>query len=586
MFEPDRYIDKRLCFMTGVLLAEDVSLALAVARHREDGFFSRENHAKFMEIVHRIVREQPNLNVWKEEEVGKAFGCERYEDQRLILELAYYEAGRIMSEDSERVTLEDLRKWADCTMKHGFFLGYEMGKETLAGLLTSLEGRRKEMLSESRCFHWSKEALMAFCMEELTDEKTDDEVISLINIYNNGDYTELPGYISVLGLFICRNGHYDLFPGLLEHLAYFPLQGALIDMLHTVEECLCVQRQIGGSTRPKRQKVLLYLLRERIFRLMHEQPVRLEENSNNKYLTDVSVRQRVEALREVWNQHVEGYVAEAVDVWGKQFGYDELTVWLSGKQTQKAGRTLVEIINRAIYKRVSLPDLSLEDKNLETLYGYVREASEKDYAPEYYEMLIETVCRQLYTERSIRQIPLDDEGFDLLRALYRCLGKSPLDGVELMKRYRTADEGFRCDVSKAMSSYEADTVWLSMLMLQMEEVEDAGIFRSRVDVLFRYARISSFHLPLHYFLPFYIAEMVVLQVHASEKDYFEGRLIAGVSNIAFVLQVLSANEGRMSDRNKASLKSRADAEWHLEKKILKTSDKKQMSFIDEYVKAL
>lgn len=143
MFEPDRYIDKRLCFMTGALLAEDVSLAQAVARYREDGFFSRENHAKFTDIVHRIVREQPNLNVWKEEEVGKAFGCERYEDQRLILELAYYEAGRIMSEDSERVTLEDLQKWADCTMKHGFFLGYEMGKGNL-GRFVNLAGRPSE----------------------------------------------------------------------------------------------------------------------------------------------------------------------------------------------------------------------------------------------------------------------------------------------------------------------------------------------------------------------------------------------------------------------------------------------------------
>lgn len=581
--------------MTGILLAEDVSLARAIAGYREGGYFSQENIERFTEIVHRIVREQPNLNVWKEEEIGKIFGYRKYEDQRLILELAYYEAGRIMSESSEGVTLEELQKWEDCTMKHGFFLSYKIGKNTLFGLLDSLKVRLNEILQQSRCFHWRKEELMTYCREELSDEKTDDEIISLMNIYNNGDYTELPGYISVLGYFICRDGHYDQFLELLEHLTYFPLQGALVNMLHTVEECLCVQRKMEENIRLKRKKVLLYLLRERFYQLMYEQPAILERNLNNKYLEDVSVLQRVGVLWERWNQHVAGYVAEAVDVWGKQFGYDELTVWLSRKQTlsryknpdrKEAGKTLVEIINRAIYGHVSLLDLSVDNKNLETLYCYVLEAAKKDYAPEYYGALVETVCRQLYTERSIRQIPLDDEGLGLLRALYHCLGKSSLDGVELMKQYRIADEGFRCDVYKSMSSYAADTVWLSMLMLQMEDVEDAGIFRSRVDVLFRYARISSFHLPHYYFLPFYIAEIVVIQVHASEKDYFERRLIDCISNIAFVLQILSSNEGRMSDWNKASLKMRVDAEWHLEKKILRASDKQQMLLIDEYVKAL
>lgn len=580
--------------MTESNLIAEVSLAEAIEKYKTNNYFSKGNQAKFLAIVNRIVNEQPDLNVWNEEEIGFAFGCNKYEEQRLILDLAYYEAGRILSKDSCQATLENFQKWEDCTMMHGFFLGYEISKDILAHLLTSLEGTIEKILLQSRCFHQEKEDLIKFCYTELANDKTDDSIIELINCYNNGEYTELPLYISALGYFIVRDEHYDLYIQLMECLIYFPLQGSLLYFLHTVEDCIKIQKLIEGKEL-KRKKVLLYLLRERLFQLMHEQPDFLERNAKNEYLKDSDVPKRAEAMLKSWDENISAYAAKAVNIWIKQFGYDELTEWLSRKQVQMSYKNLkickkeisiVDILNKEIYSHCSLPELSIDDKSLDTLYNYVLKSVGTDYGPKYYGFLIETICQQIYAERYLKPFSLNDETFDLLRALYFCLEKSSLDGVELMKRYRIPDEGFLCDESKNKLPYAADTVWLSVLVLQTETIEDVNIFRERIDILFRFSRISSPHMPDYYFLPFYIAEMVATQVHKSVKDDFEGRLIVSISNIAFVLRVLSANEGELSEKNKAALKLRVDAEWQLEQKISRELDNKQRSFLNEFLENL
>ncbi len=220
------------------------------------------------------------------------------------------------------------------------------------------------------------------------------------------------------------------------------------------------------------------------------------------------------------------------------------------------------------------------------MYRYAIKAADAAYDQTYYARLTEKICRQLYQEKYISPLTLDEEGLTLLRAVYRCLDKSGLDGTELLERHRVPDEGYGCDYAGAMSSYAADTLWLSVLILQTEIQTNSDELRERTDLLFQKARISSYQETDNYFLPFYIAEMLVTQIHTSIKDDFEHRVISSISDIAFVLRILSANEGAMAEPNKALLKLRIDAEWALEKELPKRPNKQIEGFLEQYIRKL
>ncbi len=327
------YIDKMFCSRTESNLDSELSLVKAIELHRQGRFLKESNLDPFRKIVDRIVDEQPNLNCWKSEEIGEIFGFKRYEQQNLILNLAYYEAGRRMSTHSDEATLEDFEKWEDCTMEHGFFLGYEVSKEKLSALVDSLQGKQEEILTRSRCYHLDREALTNFCKTELTDEKTDDDIIARIDAYNNGAYTELPPSIAMLAHFICRDGHHDLLLRLMDVLGFFPLQGTLMYGLHTVEDCIGLQNCIVRNE-AHRKKILTYLLRERTFRLISEQQNFLKRNSRNEYLKNNADRERAFHLLEAWENNLPEYIPRMAGIWKSCMGAWELTEWLSRKQTQ------------------------------------------------------------------------------------------------------------------------------------------------------------------------------------------------------------------------------------------------------------
>ncbi len=589
------YIDKIFCSRTESNLDSELSLVKAIELHKEGHFLKENNREPFWNMVDRIAKEQPNLNCWKEEEIGKTFGFKRYEQQNLILNLAYYEAGRILSAHSDNVTLEDFEKWEDCTMEHGFFLGYEVGKEKLSALVDSLQDKQEDILMQSRCLHLQgRDALMNFCKTALADEQTDDDIIARIDSNNNGAYTELPPSITMLAYFINRDGHHDLLLRLMNVLGFFPLQGALLYGLHTVEDCLGLQECIVRND-AIRKKVLIYLLREREFHLMVQQQHLLKRNARNEYLKNDADRERASHLLGVWTEQLPEYITRMTRIWKSYMGSQELTEWLSRKQAQilhkntlsiQDEHAILSMLDAEIYRNLCLADLPVEKTNLETLYRYAIKASDAAYGKAYYARLTERICRQLYQEKYVSPLTLDEEGLALLRALYRCIEKSGLDGTELMNRHRIPDEGYGCDYTRAMASYEADTLWLSVLILQTEHLATPDELRKKTDLLFRRARISPYQEADHYFLPFYIASMLVTQIHTSIKDDFEHRVISSISDIAFVLRILSANEGAMSEQNKALLKRRIDAEWALNKKLPKRPNKQIESFLEQYIRKL
>ena len=87
----------------------------------------------------------------------------------------------------------------------------------------------------------------------------------------------------------------------------------------------------------------------------------------------------------------------------------------------------------------------------------------------------------------------------------------------------------------------------------------------------------------YYFVAFYLAELVSVQVLKDLKDWFEKALILRVCNLHFVLRVLSANEGDMSSENKELLRERASKEWPLEKELIIQQYKEQTEFLDKYL---
>ena len=57
----------------------------------------------------------------------------------------------------------------------------------------------------------------------MQDEKTDAEIIEMMNPYNGGDYIELPLGIYDLSYFLLRDKRYDLYARLLSNLYFFSI---------------------------------------------------------------------------------------------------------------------------------------------------------------------------------------------------------------------------------------------------------------------------------------------------------------------------------------------------------------------------
>ena len=58
----------------------------------------------------------------------------------------------------------------------------------------------------------------------------------------------------------------------------------------------------------------------------------------------------------------------------------------------------------------------------------------------------------------------------------------------------------------------------------------------------------------------------------------------GNSALDFLLRVLTANDGELSEDNKVALKFRCEREWHWEKQLISQQLKEQTDYLDEYVR--
>ncbi len=119
---------------------------------------------------------------------------------------------------------------------------------------------------------------------------------------------------------------------------------------------------------------------------------------------------------------------------------------------------------------------------------------------------------------------------------------------------------------------------------QLDNKEDKDFFWQVVEKLYRFANYEKTIVTDYYFMPFYIAEIIAIQILSDQKDAFEAMLIDRVSNLHFVLRVLTANDGVLSPENRTALKSRCDKEWGWEKQLISQQLREQTDFLDDYVR--
>ena len=238
--EIDKCIREMLHCKTDSNLQFGLLLADYICRYENGEMFSDEKRGIFDNLVGRIIEERPDMNELPDEEIGRLFGTQKFDEQTALKDLVYYQVGKILSDNEECHTLDYL-DFADENMEHGFYLGFTLTRKVLTSLLEEVKAKGDMVVMESRMMNERPKDFYQFCKQCLNEKFLDDEVIATANQYNNGDYTELPGYVSVLGHVMLVQGKIDLWTELLCSLRYYPLQGALLHQLSHTHQFLVSQ---------------------------------------------------------------------------------------------------------------------------------------------------------------------------------------------------------------------------------------------------------------------------------------------------------------------------------------------------------
>ena len=502
----------------------------------------------------------------------------------LLCDLAFYQAGKDALTSDSKISLTYLDE-IDENMDAGFFLGYQPSEVSLAEIVKELDGKALQVASQSRNIDREKGALRRFC-EMLDAIKDEDEIISKINLYNDGSYLELPNYVSILAYMLSRRELWCDYYKLLDGLKYFPLQGCIIKGLRNTSDLFAV---ISQATVNHGRKSVHYLLREQFYNIICEEASLLRKSIDDKQLPEDSkayIQQLLDGFDNVRSKQIEA----VVDIWVRLFGKEEMTVWLTRKRVEaerkqekyaKRELEIVEMMEGELsVTSEEINGFQLDNKDFESLVSLAGKTDCQTVCVS----LMKALQRNVFGERSYPPTTLNEKWFEKVRVIYRCLEKSGLDGLALLKEVRKPLEGYGVDLLVAMRNVRQEAYWLAMLLLSLEESKDESLFDKYVDVLYRDTRFSVDSMIDDVFAPYYVAELLVSQVMLGKKDVFEKRLIADIPYLVFVIRVLSGNQGVMSEGVKELLGNRIRREWELERKILARNKMSKLDFCDEFVK--
>lgn len=585
--EIDNYRRELLHCWTDSNLEFGLLLADYICRYEREELFSEEKRATFDNLVERIIKERPDMNELPDEEIGRLFGTQKFDEQTALKDLVYYQVGKTLSDNEECHTLDYL-DFVDENMEHGFYLGFSLSQEELVALLEEVKAKGDMVVMESRMMNERPKDFYQFCMQRLNEKFSDDEVIATANQYNNGDYTELPGYVSVLGHIMLAQGNIDLWTELLCSLRYYPLQGALLHQLHTTERCMKVMEILEGKE-CSRKKVLAWLLRSRASHLLVQEWEYLERNAENIELCEKNQMLAQEELVG-WNKSIEDTVKDLVGQWINVFGNAEMSEWYSGKQARVKSmarrfaeyeQRVIGIVGEVLSSGITIDEEMVSGKDLSTLLYYITLLEQGKVNKALSPSLIRAICHQVYHQRYVPDLKLSEDSLAMLRSIYRCLLISGEDGYKLMAKERYADDGRIEGYSIDYHISRGDSFWMSVMILATEEVGEEGWLREAVHNL-NVLNNGGFDQE-YFFTPYYLAEMIVSQVMKEEKDGYEQMLITEMNNLPMALRILSANNGEMSDENKRLLSERKEREWDLEKQLNKQKNQGHVAFLEEYM---
>ena len=423
---------------------------------------------------------------------------------------------------------------------------------------------------------------------------SEEEIISLISPYNDGSYVELPEYISFLSYLLLRDRRYNLWVTMLTKAKYFPLQGALLYHIHTLQEYMSILQELK---RPNiiHRNVILYLLRDRYFQIISKQSKTLQRGF--EYLTkkrNGSYGIMYKQLIDEWNNDIEPNTTTVFEYLSAQLGLSNCSKWYSKISNQYVNgdkrfveyeQKAVDVIGKTISKLSNPVKWNVSTADINTLLYYISQTDTKQITQYRCKLLVQSLFNRLYNNSTYYQIKFNEESFNILSLTYKCLIQSKLDPLQMLQSVSYANEGYKPDYKQATMKTRGDAFWFSMLLLGAGEQEDECLFNTYVGFLLQRVLAQAGEAK-EYTFPLYISELVVNQALTKSKDGFEIYIINNIPNLSLVLTTLSANQGNLSPHVKEILLERISEEWNIEKTLMIQQKDSNLKVLSDYIQKI
>lgn len=510
-----------------------------------------------------------------------------FAEKDLYTQIAYFVAAKRFSMEKS-ITLEELSYFAENT-DWGFWIGLQFSYDRTCKLIELSCSDITRVLLGTRNLELRGNELADFCKTELPDHLSDDEIIKRINYYNDGSYTELPAYVSVLSHVCLREGYWDLWSKLLSGLKYFPLQGAVINHIQDLKTLLKTT-EIIDKEKTKHYKVIAFLLRNRSLDVVSNTIENLVNNKNDTTL-DCQYRSLSFDLIDTFLSNRKEYTNEFVNNLIDSLGTDNISQWIANEENRlinapsfylKIQRSFIRLLKEAFINGYDeIADFASLD--FPTLCIEAEVAYKKKYSKENCCELTKALCNSIFNSDYLRDVGLDENTLGVLRNIYKILIMSKLDPLYLSDSYFKPIEGYCVKYDESHKYHQRLSIWYSIILLSIEETKDLKLFREVVNRMLDDVMFLQLAHEDYVSMPFYIAELIVTQILTHEKTTFEKLLIDRVPYLPLVLRVMSANNGIMDVQVKKELNQRIDVEWTHEKAIIGFYNKKLTKLLDEYV---
>lgn len=507
----------------------------------------------------------------------------KYQQSHVLQDLVFFRAGAKKRKASRLAITEIGDWWEKCGAD--FYLGYEASLIELKNWLAASDW--DSYLANVRDMEGNNAVLLKKVKEEYNSGKSDEELIKGIHQYNDGSLLDMSDEVSALAWMIKTQNRWNLYAKVIEGLKYYPYQGALLLWLRTVEDCKAVMKALHGC---EHEELIQYLLREHTFRMLYDEEHCL--NNNAEGTLPQRWRGMAKKLQEEWTENKGKLLAGLTKEWLSVFGGEKMSEWVSEKKRQSIGKSemyrdfesdVLEKIERIVKKHLTLKDVDYTEKDLSALLGYALSAEEIGIDENEKLNLFRAIVAQMYQTCYCPEWQLNEKGFNLLRSIYGLLPDKSGEGIRLLKVKHKPQEGYKVDHDKAFNSAFGEAFLLSVLLLQTEVKKDVDKFSELVDLLYKYCSNGMMMQDDQFFIPFYVAELVVCQILKDKKDEFETKMIVHHPHLPFVLRVLTANGGEMSGKVRETLQHRVIIEWEWEKKLMMQRKNKMWEVLEKFV---